>query len=85
MAANARVLINSGKYAEAAEEINRCLQLDPHHSECNRLNISVLSHLGQPDRARRQLDEVMRNPPTERPRNLPRQPLNSFGGSQQQP
>ncbi|WP_224248412.1 serine/threonine-protein kinase [Hyalangium gracile] len=81
MAEKARVLMRKARFKEAAEELSRCLELDPHHGDCRRLNSDVLMQLGQPDRARHHMQEYLRNPPTERPPDLPKKPLPSYSGA----
>ncbi|WP_224372076.1 serine/threonine-protein kinase [Hyalangium versicolor] len=78
LADNARALMHQAKFSEAAEVLSRCVQVDPHHGECRRLYSAVLLQLGQPDRAQQQMKEFLHNPPTERPRDLPRKPLPSY-------
>jgi hypothetical protein len=89
LADHARSLIRQARFTEAEATLRRCLEMDAHHGECRRLYSSVLMQLGQPERAKQQFDEYMRNPPTERPTDMPSsprapsKPLNSFGGSAQ--
>jgi serine/threonine protein kinase len=76
--AKARALTASARFSDAEEVLLRCLQLDPHLGECRRLYANVLIQLGQPDRAREQMEQYLRTFPSERPPDLPR----PYSGSQ---
>jgi serine/threonine protein kinase len=68
----ARALTARARFSDAEEVLLHCLQLDPHLGECRRLYANVLIQLGQPDRAREQMDQYLHTFPSERPPDLPR-------------
>jgi len=73
----ARALTAGARFSDAEEVLLRCLQLDPHLGECRRLYANVLIQLGQPARAREQMDQYLRTFPSERPPDLHRPPSGS--------
>jgi Flp pilus assembly protein TadD len=68
--ATARDLNARARFSDAEEVLLRCLQLDPHLGECRRLYANVLIQLGQPARAREQMDQYLQTFPSERPHDL---------------
>jgi tetratricopeptide (TPR) repeat protein len=74
----ARALTDRARFSDAEEVLLRCLQLDPHLGECRRLYANVLIQLGQPDRAKEQMEQYLHTYPSERPPDLPR----PYSGSQ---
>ncbi|KFE62706.1 protein kinase domain-containing protein [Hyalangium minutum] len=82
---NARALIGQGKFPEAKETLERCLEVDPHLAECRRQYANVLMQLGERVRAKEQMEQFLHTPPSERPSDLPSRSLQGFSGSQQQP
>ncbi|HYI02744.1 protein kinase domain-containing protein, partial [Hyalangium sp.] len=81
----ARALMAEGSFGEAKEALLRCLEIDPHHGECRMQYANVLLQQGEPDRAKEQIEQYHRIPPSERPPDLPRRPIKGFQGAQQQP
>jgi Tfp pilus assembly protein PilF len=80
MARDARKLVTKMQYSEAAALLARCLDVDPHYSDCRVLYASVLAQLGQKDRAREHYRQIYRNAPTDVRRDRPRE-LNNYEGS----
>jgi tetratricopeptide (TPR) repeat protein len=69
----ARALTARANFSDAEEVLLRCLELDPHLGECRRLYANVLIQLGQPERAREQMEQYLRTFPSARPHDLPQQ------------
>jgi serine/threonine-protein kinase len=80
---NARGLIAQARYSAAEEVLVRCLDLDPHHGECRRQYANVLMQRGEKERAKEQMEQYLRIPPSERPPDFPNPPLQGFSGSEQ--
>ena len=82
---NARSLIAQGKYSEAKEALDRCLEVRSAPGRVPRQRANVLMQLGEKERAKDQMEQYLHTPPSERPPDLPTRPLNGFSGGQQQP
>ena len=82
---NARELMKQGRYPAAEEQLQRCLEIDPHLAECRRQYANVLMQLGEIDRAKEQMEQYLHTPPSVRPSDLPRRSPHGFSGGQEPP
>jgi eukaryotic-like serine/threonine-protein kinase len=82
---NAKDLIAQANFSAAEKVLQRCLELDPHHGECRRQYANVLMQLGEKNRAKEQMEQYLRVPPSERPPDLPSRPLPGFSGDPRHP